>query len=316
MKIVSSIYPTESIQEMIRNKFLQCQFEFFKRMNNAENSFWEAEVFITYGEDLTDEHIKNTDKLKWIMVMSAGLEKMPLAACQKKGILVTNARGVHKIPMAEYTLGVMLQHVKQARTLWHREEEEKWDRRVPIGELYGSTVLILGVGAIGGEVARLAKAFRMKTLGVNSSGKSVDNVDELYRMKDVSQIISKADFVVSVLPSTAETKNFFTYEHFQLMKETAVFINIGRGDLINSEVLVEALEKKEIAHAYLDVFEKEPLPQGHPFWKMDNVTVTPHISSITKKYLPRSFEIFEQNLHTYIKKGNQYINEINLKRGY
>lgn len=316
MKIVSSIYPTESIQEMIRNKFPQCQFEFFKRMNNAENSFWEAEVFITYGEDLTDEHIKNTDKLKWIMVMSAGLEKMPLAACQKKGILVTNARGVHKIPMAEYTLGVMLQHVKQARTLWHREEEEKWDRRVPIGELYGSTVLILGVGAIGGEVARLAKAFRMKTLGVNSSGKSVDNVDELYRMKDVSQIISKADFVVSVLPSTAETKNFFTYEHFQLMKETAVFINIGRGDLINSEVLVEALEKKEIAHAYLDVFEKEPLPQGHPFWKMDNVTVTPHISSITKKYLPRSFEIFEQNLHTYIKKGNQYINEINLKRGY
>lgn len=316
MKIVSSIMPPTAIQEMIQRKFPHCQFEFHKGMKNVGNSLWEAEVFITYGEDLADDLILNTKKLKWIMVMSAGLEKMPLAACREKGILVTNVRGVHKVPMAEFTLGLMLQHVKQVRTLWEREKEEVWDRRIPMDELCGKTILILGVGAIGGEVARLAKAFRMNTLGVNRSGDAVEYVDELFKLGEVSKIIHKADFIVSVLPSTTETINYLTFEHFQQMKETAVFINIGRGSLVKTEVLIEALNQKEIAHAYLDVFEEEPLTEGHPFWKMGNVTVTPHISSITRNYLPRSFEIFEQNLHTYIKKGHSYINQIDLIRGY
>lgn len=315
MKIVSSILPSSNIQEMIQSKFPSCNFEFYKGMKNVEN-FCEAEVFITYGEDLTDELINKSEKLKWVMVMSAGLEKMPLEACRKKGILVTNVRGVHKIPMAEFTFGLMLQQVKQARILLEREQERRWDRRVPMEELCGKTILILGVGAIGGEIARLAKAFRMYTTGVNRSGNTVNYVDELYKLEEVSKILPKADFIVSVLPSTSETTSFLTLEHFRLMKKTAVFINIGRGSLVSTDVLIEALNQREIAHAYLDVFEQEPLTEGHPFWTMENVTVTPHISSITKNYLPRSFEIFEENLHTYIKKGHQYINQINLTRGY
>lgn len=316
MHIVSSIYPSESLQNRMKTKFPEAEFHFFKGMKNVGKSFWEAEVFITYGEDLTEEHIRKAKHLKWIMVMSAGLEKMPLSACAEKGIIVTNARGVHKIPMAEYTLGTMLQYVKQTKTLLEREAEENWDRKVPMNELCDKAILILGVGAIGGEIARLAKAFRMKTIGVNRSGISVEYVDELHKMDKISQILPRVDFIVSVLPSTSETICFLTKEHFQLMKNTAVFINIGRGDLVKEEVLLKALQEKEIAHAFLDVFETEPLPNGHPFWKMENVTVTPHLSSITKNYLPRSFEIFEQNLHTYIKKGNQYINQINLTRGY
>lgn len=316
MKIVSSLLPEQALQEAIQEKFPEIQFHFFKGMKNAFESFQEAEVFITYGEDLTEELIHSARNLKWIMVMSAGLEKMPLAACEEKGILVTNARGVHKIPMAEFTLGSMLQYVKQSKLISAREAEENWDRRIPMAELCGKTILILGVGAIGGEIARLAKAFRMNTIGVNRSGTPVDYVDELYRMKEVPNLIEKADFVVSVLPSTNETAHFLTYEHFKAMKNTAVFINIGRGDLVKNETLLKALENNEIAHAYLDVFEQEPLPEGHPFWKMENVTVTPHLSSITKNYLPRAFEIFEQNLHTYNKKGGKFLNRIDLSRGY
>lgn len=316
MKIVSSLLATEQIQNMIQEKFPQISFEFFKGMKNAESCFMDAEVFITYGEDLTRERMESAKNLKWVMVMSAGLEKMPLAACEEKGIIVTNARGIHKIPMAEFTIGMMLQYVKQMRTLWQRENEEHWDRRVPMSELNGKTIAILGVGAIGGEIARLAKAFGMNTIGINRTGKSVEFVDELYKMNEVSHILPKADFLVSVLPSTNETKNFLNFEHFQSMKETAVFINIGRGDLVSDEVLLKVLEGKEIAHAFLDVFETEPLPKEHPFWKMENVTVTPHISSITKNYLPKSFEIFEHNLHTYIKKGDNFINKIDLSRGY
>lgn len=316
MKIVSSILPSASIQGEIQGKFPEIEFQFFKGMNKAGNAFFDAEIFITYGEDLTEEHIKMTKNLKWIMVMSAGMDKMPLAACHEKGIIITNARGVHKIPMAEFTLGAMLQHVKQTRMLLQNEREQEWDRKLLMEELYGKTVLILGVGAIGGEIARLSKAFGMTTIGINRSGSAVPFIDEIEKIDRLSEVLPRADFIVSVLPSTDETRDILTYEHFLNMKETAVFINIGRGDLVKEEILLKVLKEKEIAHAFLDVFEREPLPKNHPFWQMENVTVSPHLSSITRNYLPRAFEIFEGNLHTYIRKGTNFINLINLTRGY
>ncbi|MBT2681487.1 D-2-hydroxyacid dehydrogenase [Bacillus sp. ISL-35] len=314
MNIYSSIHPAEALQEEVKKEFPQVSFEFHKGIK--EDLFFDAEIFLTYGEDLTEELIGKADKLKWIMVMSAGLDKMPFEACKKRGILVTNVRGIHKIPMAEFTIGMMLQHVKQMKSLWSNEQSTTWERKLPMGELYGKTLLILGIGAIGGEVARLAKAFNMQTIGVNRSGREADWADEIYTMENFREALPKADFIVSVLPSTQETKHFLDLNDFTLMKDTAVFINIGRGDLVQDEVLLAALQEKKIAHAYLDVFYEEPLKESHPFWTMDNVTVTPHISSLTKNYLPRSFEIFKQNLYTYLNKATDYINVIDMDRGY
>ena len=256
MRIVSSVFPKEIIQEEIKSEFPEIQFEFYKGMKDAEKAFYECEVFLTYGDDLTDNHIQKNNHLKWIMQMSAGLEKLPLKAIEEKGIMITNARGIHKIPMAEYTLGTMLQWVKQTRALLENEQEENWDRKIRMEELFEKTVLILGVGAIGGEIARLAKAFRMKTIGVNRSGNGVGNIDELYLTEQMMDALPKADFIVSILPSTPETKHLLTKDHFVAMKNTAVFINIGRGDLVDESLLLRALEKNEIAHAFLDVFEK------------------------------------------------------------
>ncbi len=314
MNIYSSILPPKTLQEDVKKEFQQIKFEFHKGIK--EELFLNAEIFLTYGEDLTEKLIYKADKLKWIMVMSAGLDRMPFEACKKRGILVTNVRGIHKIPMAEFTIGMMLQHVKQMRSLWANEQTKAWERKLPMGELYGKTLLILGIGAIGGEVARLAKAFNMKTIGVNRSGRDSDWADEILTMQNYQAALPQADFIVSVLPSTNETKHLLDGSDFDLMKDTAVFINIGRGDLVRDEVLLEALQEKKIAHAYFDVFYVEPLDESHPFWLMENVTVTPHISSLTKNYLPRSFEIFKHNLHTYIKKGSDYLNVIDMDRGY
>jgi phosphoglycerate dehydrogenase-like enzyme len=314
MKIYSSILPAEALQDDVKKEFPQVRFEFHKGIK--EDLFLDAEIFLTYGEDLTEELIYKAEKLKWIMVMSAGLDRMPFEACKKRGILVTNVRGIHKIPMAEFTIGMMLQHVKQMRSLWANEQTRTWERKLPMGELYGKTLLILGIGAIGGEVARLAKAFNMKTIGVNRSGREAEWADEIFPMENYQAALPQADFIVSVLPSTKETKHFLDASDFERMKDTAVFINIGRGDLVKDEVLITALQEKKIAHAYLDVFYEEPLKESHPFWMMENVTVTPHISSLTKNYLPRSFEIFKHNLHTYIKNGSDYLNVIDMDRGY
>ncbi|NHM33293.1 D-2-hydroxyacid dehydrogenase [Neobacillus terrae] len=316
MKIVASFVPSEEIQKDFKDEFPNIEIEYYKGIKNAEKAFTDAEVFLTYGEDLTPEYIELAKNLKWIMVLSAGLERMPFAACADKGILVTNASGIHKIPMAEFTLGTMLEHVKQRKQLRENEISKKWDRKVPMAELSGKTIMVLGIGAIGGEIARLAQAFGMKVIGFNRSGHANEFADITVKLDKLEEHLSEPDFIVSVLPSTSETKYLLNEDHFRLMKKSAVFINIGRGDLVKEEVLLKALEEELISHAYLDVFENEPLKPEHPFWEMNNVTVTPHLSSITKKYQPRGFEIFKHNLHTYINNGNDFINVIDLERGY
>ncbi|WP_404358102.1 D-2-hydroxyacid dehydrogenase [Cytobacillus firmus] len=316
MKIVSSILPPEELREEVIRDFPEGDFLFFDGIEDAGESFYNAEVFITYGEDLTEEHIHKATKLKWIMVMSAGMDEMPLETCKEKGILITNARGIHKIPMAEFALGTMLDHVKQRALLAENEKAEVWNRNLPMEELHGKTLLIIGVGAIGGEIARLAKCFGMKVAGVNRSGRENMWTDRIFPLSRLIGILPEADFIVSVLPSTPETKYLLKEKHFAAAKNSAVFMNIGRGDLVEEKVLLSALEKHQISHAYLDVFESEPLPEGHPFWSMENVTVTPHLSSRTKNYLPRSFEIFRHNLHTYIKNNKDYMNVIDFERGY
>lgn len=316
MKIVASFVPSEELQKDFKGEFPNIEIEYYKGIKNAEKAYIDAEVFLTYGEDLTPEYIELAKNLKWIMVLSAGLERMPFAACAEKGILVTNARGIHKIPMAEFTLGTMLEHVKQRQQLRENELNKKWDRKLPMGELSGKTIMVLGIGAIGGEIARLAQAFGMKVIGVNRSGSANEFADITVKLDKLEEHLSKPDFIVSVLPSTSETKYLLNEDHFRQMKKSAVFINIGRGDLVSEEILLKALEEEFISHAYLDVFENEPLKPEHPFWEMKNVTVTPHLSSITKKYQPRGFEIFKHNLHTYINNGNDFINVIDLERGY
>ncbi|OZI10816.1 D-2-hydroxyacid dehydrogenase [Bacillaceae bacterium SAS-127] len=315
MKTVFTFRPPRSLQAQLIEKYPTIYFVFYKTIAEAEQLV-DAEIIVTFGEDLTSQHIEECEQLKWVMVASAGLEKMPLQAIKEKGILVTNARGVHKIPMAEFTLGYLLNHVKRFPELRKLQDEATWNKRLPIGELAGQTLLVLGTGAIGSEIARLATAFRMKTIGINRSGEPVGHFANVYQMNELLTALLEADFVVSILPSTNETQHILQKEHFQAMKKTAAFINIGRGDLLEEQVLIAALNEEEIAHAYLDVFVEEPLPENHSLWSHEKVTVTPHISSITPQYLPRVFEIFESNLDQYLQGYDTYKNKVEIDRGY
>jgi phosphoglycerate dehydrogenase-like enzyme len=316
MKVLFTFIPSQSLIHDIETSFKEVEFNFLEDIRTAEESLGEAEVIVTFGEDLTKDHILKAKNLRWIMVVSAGLELMPFETIKERNILVTNVRGIHKVPMAEFAFGLMLQYSKQLPRIRQQEESRTWKRDFPGAEICGKQLLVLGAGAIGGEIARLGKAFRMKVAGVNTSGKKAEFFDDMYTMDTLKPTLKQADYLISILPSTKETRYLLKKEHFSCMKESAVFINIGRGDLFEEEVLIEALENKEIAHAFLDVFEKEPLKDDHPFWKMKEVTVTPHLSSRTEHYLPRSFEIFKKNLTTYLNNGNDYINEINAERGY
>lgn len=316
MKIVTSFNVNPKIQNELTEKFPTIEFSFHGAMKEAVTEIDSAEILVSYGGDLNEEVINKAANLKWIMVFSAGIEKLPFETIKQKGILVTNARGTSKIPMAEYTMGMILQVARKTKQLIENEKLEEWNRRLKMIEISGATMTIIGTGSIGSEIARLAKAFRMKIVGINRSGRSVEYFDEVYPVTEMEKAIEQGDYIVSVLPSTPDTYHLLKEHHFKLMKNDCLFINIGRASLVDENVLIKALETGEIAHAVLDVFETEPLPKGHPFWKMENVTITPHLSGVSRQYLSRCIEIFEHNLQQYVSGVNDFINVIDLDRGY
>lgn len=316
MNILTSCKIRRDIREHLVATYPAITFQFCEDIEEAKEYLPKAEVLLTYGEDLTDELVENADQLKWIMVLSAGMDRMPFTTIEEKGIIVTNSRGIHKGPMAEYAISMLLQVSRQEKLLFEQEEAHKWDRSMKIQEISQKTLLVAGTGAIGQEVARLGKAFHMRTIGISNSGRSKEYFDEVHAASDLLSQLPKADFIVSVLPSTPDTREFYQDEHFKAMKPGAIFLNMGRGDAVRSDVLINAIQNEEIEHAVLDVFEEEPLPAAHPFWEMENVTVTPHLSGISPQYQPRAIEIFEENLKVYRDKGEGYVNLIDPRKGY
>ncbi|WP_416149048.1 D-2-hydroxyacid dehydrogenase [Salipaludibacillus sp. HK11] len=316
MKVVTSAKIRRDIREQLIKSYSELDFQFHTNIDEAEVDLFDADVLITYGEDLNDEHIYQAKKLKWIMVISAGLDEMPFEAINKQGITVTNAKGIHAIPMAEYTIGMMLQVSRQAKVVIENEYNKKWDRSPTMTELSGKTIGILGAGSIGQEIARLSKAFNMKVIGLNRSGSQVKNFDEIVTKNQLESLLKESDFLVSVLPKIKETNNILGEDEFFQMKKNAILINIGRGNVINEQDLIKALQKEEIQHAVLDVFNEEPLPKENSFWLNEKITVTPHLSGISPQYQPRAFEIFDHNMKVFLGDAEKYINLIDPEKGY
>lgn len=313
MNVLFSFLPKQEQQDELVTNFPDAEFIFQKGLN--EELLKSASILVTYGEDIDASHLKNAEKLKWIMVASAGLEKMPLLEIAKRGIVVTNVRGIHKTPMAETILAHILSIKKSLPLINENQRKGEWSKRVFPTELLGSTAIILGPGAIGGEVGRILQAFGVHTIGCNSSGKRPPFMDEIVTFDKLNKVLPKADIVISILPSTEQTKGLITYEHLQSMKKSAIFMNFGRGDLVKEQHLIRALEEEEIAYAVLDVFEKEPLTAGHPFWSMNNVIISPHVSSHSSQYVIRALQIFSSNLNAWVEQ-KPLENEIDLEKGY
>ncbi|GGM29702.1 glycerate dehydrogenase [Paraliobacillus quinghaiensis] len=316
MFVLATTTLTKESREYLIRQYPAVEFQFLEDVDQAGARLSEADILLTFGSDLTVAHIKRAKKLKWIMLLSAGMDEMPLQAIKENGIKLTNVRAIHQIPMAEYAISMLLNAYRQNDTLWRNQYAREWDSSLEIKEISNRTMTIVGAGAIGEELARLAKAFRMKTIGVSRSGKPSDNFDQMYQTNEILKGLKEADFVVSILPSTEETLYIYKQEHFKEMKDSAVFLNMGRGDVVQSETLIMALDQNQISHAILDVFEQEPLPKTHPLWQHPKVTMTPHISGVSLHYIPRALELFEKNLKTYLKDGSLVVNLIDLKRGY
>ncbi len=313
MEVLVTIPLKEHMKEDLEQSFPNVTFHYEK----AEHELLEqSEVLVTYGNDVNESVVERAKNVKWIMVASAGIDNFPLQMIAERKWLVTNAKGIHKIPMAESMLAHILALSKGFPQIYENERKKVWDRRIPQIEISGQQALILGPGTIGSEVGRLLQAFGVYTIGYNRSGKPSPNMDEMIQPDQLLDTLPKVDSVISILPSTPETREMWQLEHFEAMKESAVFLNFGRGDFVKEEVVLEALKKEMVRHVVLDVFEKEPLREESELWTMPNCTVSPHISSLSNQYLPRSIDIFKENLKRYLNNEKEYVNEVDVLRGY
>jgi len=312
MKILCSLPVRKAQREQVRSLLSDAELLGVKDFSQVDQ---DAEVLVSFGQDITEETLFHFPKLRWIQVMSAGIDHLPLQAMAGRGIALTNARGAHHIQMSEHILWSILTIMRQGQITIHHQERKVWDPEVRIEEMYAKTVCIIGAGSIGEAVAKKCRAFGMTVWGISHSVKNHQAYDRIGTTNDLTAFLGMSDIVVVILPLTAETFGMFNKDLFSHMKAGSYFVNVARGAVVDESALVEALNTGNIRAAALDVFVQEPLPGSSPFWGMDNVLLTPHIAGRSPHYLARTFDIFLKNLKVY-PDFSQMVNHIEISRGY
>jgi phosphoglycerate dehydrogenase-like enzyme len=275
----------------------------------------EAEIIFGYRPPLNVT--SRAPKLKWVQTVLAGVDHILDKEMVSSQILITNTSGMHAIQITEVVFEKMLMFVKKAPLYFQYQKEKKWERHV-LGRLQGKTLGIIGLGNIGRQIALVGKAFGMRVVATRRTTRKISrarNVDVLYPVDHLNQLLAESDFVVMVLPYTPETDKLIGEKELRLMKPTAFLINVGRGNTMDEEALVRALTDKWIAGAGLDAFTVEPLPKDSKLWELPDVLITPHVAGPIENYFQRATDLFCDNLKLYVQ-GQKLFNVVDKKHGY
>jgi phosphoglycerate dehydrogenase-like enzyme len=294
-----------------------------------------VEILLT---GLAPTRLEQAPALKWVQLNSAGINHvMQSPIYLRTDLALSTARGAYDVAAAEFAVGLMISLTRNFKLASELQREGKWcpnNERLnmfPNQELRGCTVGILGYGGIGQEIARLCNAFGMRTSALlrrnKKSSEARYRLPELRRLRPPSlekvfdfprglnPLLKQSDFVVLTLPLTPETASMIDKAALAQMNKKAYLINISRGALVKEEALIEALQKRRIAGAALDVFAQEPLPRQSPFYSLNNVFLTPHVSGVFTGMLDRVADLFVENLQRY-RNGKILFNLVDRRRGY
>ncbi|MEF8757562.1 MAG: D-2-hydroxyacid dehydrogenase [Halobacteriales archaeon] len=258
----------------------------------------DAEIVVTFGFE--GELLAGAERLEWIQALVAGVDRYDFDELEEREIALTNASGIHAEPIGEQVLGYMLAFERNLHTAVRQQDRGIWER-FRGGELAGKTVGIVGLGAIGTRVAELAKAFDTTVIGTKANPEDApDAVDEVFGPDGLHEVCQRSDYLVVACPLNEQTRGMIGRWEFRMMKGEAVLINVARGEVVDQDAMVYALQQHSIGGAALDVFETEPLPQDSPLWDLSNVIVTPHMSGSTPEYMDRCAELFVENYDRYL----------------
>ncbi|MCE5313892.1 MAG: D-2-hydroxyacid dehydrogenase [Armatimonadota bacterium] len=284
---------------------------------SAAREIVDADAMI--GWRITPEVFAQAKKLKWIQFGSAGIDHTVFPELIESDVVITTLSGIHTTVVAEHVLAQMLALTRRLDVAIRLQAEHRYDRTelaATSSELSGKTIGIIGLGKIGLNVARLAKAFEMRVIGTKRVvDGGLPNVDELYTTNELDKVLAQSDIVVLVVPLTSDTRALMGPSEIGRMKNGAYLVNVARGAMIDHDALGKALAVGKLAGAALDVFPTEPLPADSPIWELPNVIITPHTAGSSRKYSGRAFAIFTRNLEAFLT-GGQMVNVYSREREY
>ncbi len=308
-------YFTQEQQAFLKEHFPQFKVVVKDRADISEADVHSAEII--YGQ-VSASHLPDAKLLRWYQLPSAGVNCYgDKALYYHDDIIVTNSSGVYDVPISEYIVAGILAMFKQFPVHFDNKQRHHWG--VDWGqarEFPGSTVGIVGLGSIGSSTAKKLKAFDARIMAVKRTlSQKPDYVDELFDISGLPDLLKASDVVVVTLPGTNDTEGMFDSDKFAMMKKNAIFVNIGRGSIVDQDALIEALREEKIGGAVLDVTTPEPLPADSPLWDFPNVMITSHTSGNSNNNNARRFEIFTENLKNYIE-GKPLSHRIHFDLGY
>jgi phosphoglycerate dehydrogenase-like enzyme len=268
-----------------------------------------AEVLFGIPGDSADglaEAVTGLPGLRWVHATSAGAGEtvrnadLPPEALER--VAITTSSGVHAVPLAEFAILGLLAVAKELPRFIEDQRAKAWPEvRRPLRELSGQTLFLVGLGDIGRETARLGKALGMRTVGFRrTEGPPPEHVDEVHGPKRLAELAGRADAMVVSLPLTDQTAGLIDRATIERLPPSCIFVNVGRGGVVDEPALVDALRERRIAGAVLDVFATEPLPDDSPLWTLPNVLVTPHAVALSARENQRIVDLFCDNLHRYL----------------
>lgn len=258
-------------------------------------------------------------RLRWFQQWGAGADWLQASPDIKAGdLIITNTSGIHPIQITEHVFAMLLAFARNLPVAYTAQQSQTWHKfgHGDMVELAGKTMLIVGLGAIGERLARVASAFEMRVIGMRRQPeKTVEGIDTMLAPGDLHSVLPAVDVVVLTIPLTQATKNFIGARELELMKDSACLINIGRGGTIDEKALDTALGESKFRGVGLDVFEQEPLPETSPLWQHERVIITPHYAGLSPHYDRRAFKIFLANLERY-QRGEALMNVVDKSLGY
>ncbi|MBD2018598.1 D-2-hydroxyacid dehydrogenase [Leptolyngbya sp. FACHB-36] len=317
------LLPTEFIPQL-EPKLAQLDPELQLAWVNSQGEFIgdpsDAEVYLNWfylKPDLLHEVLSAAPQLRWHQTLSAGVNHILTPTYLQRDIILTNGAGTFAIPIAEFVLTYILFHAKSLPFLLELQSNHAWKKSIelPTQEVFDKTLLIIGAGTIGQEIAKRASAFGMHVWGSRRHPQPTAGFERVVGGDEWRSLLPEADYVVLATPLTPETHNLIDATALRAMRSSAYLINIARGAVVDEAALITALKEGWIAGAGLDTFLTEPLPPESPFWSLPNVFVTPHCSGFSPRIVERAIALFLDNLNRY-RAGQPLRNVVDKTLGY
>lgn len=304
----------------LQEQFPEHQFVQLADLEGLSREIADAQVLI--GWQLRPEQFRAARKLQWIHATTAAVHQLMFPEVVQSVVRVTNSTEIHGPVVAEHAIALVLALAKGLPWAVRYQQQHRWGQQDLWGgfarprEIAGVTLGLVGVGAIGREIVRLAKALGMRVIAVREHPeRGSEGADRIFGPNELDRLLDQSDYVVLAAPLTARTQELFDDRTFEKMRRDSCFLNISRGALVDEEALARALGNRKIRAAALDVFQSEPLPAESLLWDLENLLITPHTAALTEKLWERHFVRISDNLRRYVS-GEPLLGEVNKQKGY